>query len=142
LSSSSQKIVSGKTASVAAVKVGATACSNEIDFYFGNPPAAATITKLEVGGGTVGTNVGLFQMDYLKVRCGASTNNSTTMAWAGTTSISASTTYFNGQAAKTTCWLSFCGTCTGGYYVAGKYVDECNKSYTNISMTIYYMDKY
>jgi len=136
----SQKVISGKTMSVAAVPVGSFACSNEIDYYFGNPPATATINKLEASGGALASNAGAFTMSYLRVRCGTSMTYAT-MPWGGSTTINPSTTYttgLNGQAAKTTCYLSFCGTCVGGYYVGTTYVPMCNKSYSNVGLTVHY----
>ena len=128
--------------SVAAVSVGSNACSNEIDFYFGQPSNTATIINpgIAVGSGTVSTNAGTFQMSHLNVRCGTTTTNSTTISWNGSTPISASTTYFNGQPAKVTCYLSFCGKCIAGYQpvTGGPTVNQCNKSYNNVSMTINY----
>jgi len=105
----SAKLVSGKSIGVAAVQVGTTACSNEIDFVFTTPPANAIITKMEVGTGTVSSNAGAFTMDYMKVRCTnpPPPNNYTTIPWGGSGGQTLSTTFFNGQPARITCYLSF-----------------------------------
>jgi len=136
----SAKLVSGTAMGVAGIPVGTTACSNKVFFNFTTPPTNATITKMEVGTGTLTTNKGAFTTDYLQIECNypQPPNNVTKINWGGAASTTLSTQYFNGQPARIQCYVSFCGKCVGGYMEAGQMVNMCNKSYTNVNMTVYY----
>ena len=134
-----QKVTSGRAIGVAAVPVGVRACSSPlIEYYFGQPPTNATITKIEYNLGAISVNKGAFTIDSLRIECNPPPppNNVVTLPWNGTGTLT--TTYFNGQPAKTTCKVSFCGKCTAGYMEAGQMVNMCNKSYSNSNMTITY----
>jgi len=134
----SQKVNLGASIGVAGVPVGQRICSNELAYYFGTVPTNATVTSHAYSLGTISANTGTFTIDTLKIRCNYPTPpNETKIPWIGSGTLT--TTFFSGQPAKTTCYVAFCGKCISGYSVAGQPVNQCNKSYTNSNMTVYYI---
>jgi len=130
-----QKVNLGASIGVAAVPVSSSAWSNELAYYFGNPSTTAVIVSpgLAYSLGTVSTNQGAFTIDSLRIRCGS---KEVIKSWNGSGTLTIAD--FNGQPAKTTCYVAFYGKCSAGYTVAGQYVAQCNKSYINSNMAVNY----
>ena len=139
--SGSSKIISGSSWSIAGVPVGATQCSNDLYFLVSTPPTSSTVsgTGLTFCPGSSGTIAGAFAINSLTIRCvpPSPPNNTTAITWTGSGCVS--TSYFNGQPAKgMECYVKFCGTCVGGYTVAGQYVSQCNRSFSGGNLTSNY----